>query len=118
MIKPELTGKYAKDQTVWYLNDENKSDSFVIYSIEEGEEDGQVIYTDNDQLHSGWLESELFATRGELIDAQILWWEGIKRLQALTEPKKCDHNFDECNEKWLMLQCTKCGFISESNTNE
>lgn len=113
--------KFKQGQVVWKVSDTNEIVNFVIEDIHVDKEN---LYFDG-ALWRG--ESELFSTKKELIDAQIIYWqskyytyencfESIRKHHELKD--ECTHNYqesdlnDEGGTLSVML-CTKCGKCSK-----
>lgn len=78
--KKHPSSKYKVGQTVWRLNDEYEPHSLEICDIDLASEE---MYLDTEDA-SWWMEEQLYASKQELIEAQIEYWQNLQLKDQLT----------------------------------
>lgn len=81
---PKNIPKYRVGQTVWHLNTEYLPECTVIESIDYCDEENEPIYGVPSLYGAGWLESQVYPSREDLIKAQIEYWTSLKNKQNST----------------------------------
>lgn len=77
LLQPK--SKYKAGQTVYYVDNEDQIYCFNIYKVDK-DHDNNYCYQSREMFedHIHFLESQLYASKNELIDDQISYWKGFR----------------------------------------
>jgi hypothetical protein len=104
------TLKYNIGDEVWFINDFNEITQDKIIDIDDASEEKYLI---ND-IELWFKEEDLYASRIELIDAQIKYWtlKKINKTKKSVEDNECEHVADVeihiIDDQLIRFKCKKC----------
>jgi hypothetical protein len=94
--------KYKVGHKIWYVNDENEPEEFIISTIDQNAFN-EHLYQDKEG--SWWLESMCYPTRQALIEHQIEYWQSLRKEQRDIDRKLYDESGIRKAIKNMNLEC-------------